>query len=577
MKTKHLLLVGLSIFTLLTGCNTKPEKGDQGNQGEQGEKGDKGDTGEAGKDGTKIYTGEGVPNDNTGVEGDLYIDTTTWNLYTKGSDKWTLTGNLKGNDGKSAYQTWLDAGNTGSETDFLNWLKGNNGSNGVSVVNTYIDENGNLICELSNGSTVNAGKVKDTTKYTVSFYVNNLLLKSEEVTSGSKITAPDVEVANGYEVSEWYSLENNHKIPWSFTGSVVTSNISLYLDNTPIEYTITYKLNGGVNNDENPSIYTIVSDNITLKDPYKGGYFFLGWYSDADFKTIASTISKGSTGNKTFYAKYMENSKAEALGMKPAFDFANNKVTYGLYPQTHVNDEVTVAALNNLTTTESNGWYLLNGTYYTKLNGNPYSYGNNTFDDGTTITSGTSYWFKCELITWKIIATNDNTYTLLVDKILDNVLYGSSNMFKKSNLRTFLTTTFYNRAFNLVKNNNCILTTTVDNSAATTSSTDSNSRTCEDTSDKIFPLSYQDYLKVEYGFSSDAAASSSRQAKATDYMKCNHGYAIESTNYATYWTRSPYASDTEHVSYITEEGKMSLRPINQYQTGVRPAMIIRID
>ena len=31
---------------------------------------------------------------------------------------------IKGADGKSAYQIWLDNGHTGTETDFLNWLKG---------------------------------------------------------------------------------------------------------------------------------------------------------------------------------------------------------------------------------------------------------------------------------------------------------------------------------------------------------------------------------------------------------------------------------------------------------------------
>ena len=34
-----------------------------------------------------------------------------------------------GKDGKSAYQIWLDNGYTGTESDFLNWLKGANGQN----------------------------------------------------------------------------------------------------------------------------------------------------------------------------------------------------------------------------------------------------------------------------------------------------------------------------------------------------------------------------------------------------------------------------------------------------------------
>lgn len=36
-----------------------------------------------------------------------------------------------GTDGKSAYQIWLDAGNTGSEQDFLNSLKGKDGTDGI--------------------------------------------------------------------------------------------------------------------------------------------------------------------------------------------------------------------------------------------------------------------------------------------------------------------------------------------------------------------------------------------------------------------------------------------------------------
>lgn len=68
----------------------KGEKGDQGPQGEPGPKGDKGDPGPAGKIG---------PAGKDGLNGH------------------------DGKDGKSAYQTWLDLGNTGSEQDFIDSLK----------------------------------------------------------------------------------------------------------------------------------------------------------------------------------------------------------------------------------------------------------------------------------------------------------------------------------------------------------------------------------------------------------------------------------------------------------------------
>ncbi len=78
------------------------EKGDQGTIGPQGEKGDTGDTGAQGPQGEK---GE------TGAQG--------------------ATG-PKGDSGESAYDVWLANGHSGSEEDFLNWLKGEKGDTGVA-------------------------------------------------------------------------------------------------------------------------------------------------------------------------------------------------------------------------------------------------------------------------------------------------------------------------------------------------------------------------------------------------------------------------------------------------------------
>lgn len=50
------------------------------------------------------------------------------------SDDITLSMIKNGQNGKSAYQIWLDAGNEGSEEDYLNSLKGANGQNGQNAV-----------------------------------------------------------------------------------------------------------------------------------------------------------------------------------------------------------------------------------------------------------------------------------------------------------------------------------------------------------------------------------------------------------------------------------------------------------
>lgn len=77
----------------------------------------------------------------------------------------------------------------------------------------------------------------------------------------------------------------------------------LYAQWNAINYTITYNLNEGINNELNPETYTI-KDSVTLSNPTRDGYVFLGWYSDSEFKNKVNTIKVGTIGNKTFYAKW---------------------------------------------------------------------------------------------------------------------------------------------------------------------------------------------------------------------------------------------------------------------------------
>lgn len=67
-------------------------------------------------------------------------------------------------------------------------------------------------------------------------------------------------------------------------------------------YTITYELNGGINDPANPETYTMESDTITLRAPTKEGYIFLGWREKGG-ETVTE-IKKGSVGNKTFVAEW---------------------------------------------------------------------------------------------------------------------------------------------------------------------------------------------------------------------------------------------------------------------------------
>ena len=70
-------------------------------------------------------------------------------------------------------------------------------------------------------------------------------------------------------------------------------------------YTITYNLNGGTVNGTNPTSYTLGSKAITLINPTKAGYIFMGWKgTDLTGATKTVTIPTGSTGDRIYTATW---------------------------------------------------------------------------------------------------------------------------------------------------------------------------------------------------------------------------------------------------------------------------------
>ena len=258
-------------------------------------------------------------------------------------------------------------------------------------------------------------------------------------------------------------------------------------------------------------------------------------------------------------------------GQFPIANDTKTLVKYGLYPQTHVNDSDLVTALNELTTPESNGWYLYNDEYYAKLDEvDPHSVGL-SFNDGEIIASGEIYWFKCEPIVWDVLSNDDGEYFVLSHILLDAHRFGDfSNNYANSEIRSWLNNDFYNSAFALGNSN--ILTTTVDNSAATTDSA-SNPYTCDNTQDKVFLPSYQDYINSDYGFSASALPTDTRLCENTDWT-----VAREGSSYPVYYSRSISSSSSStyyYLTYIWFDGGFSTYP-TVVVSGVRPAITINI-
>ena len=279
----------------------------------------------------------------------------------------------------------------------------------------------------------------------------------------------------------------------------------------------------------------------------------------------------------------------ESLGITPMFSTKNKTVTYGLYPQTNVNDGSLITALTGLaasTEPGTNGYYFYENAYYAKVEATPLL-AHYEFNNGTTIVSGTTYWFKCEPITWTIL-TNDYVdadgkhlgYYLLSDVLLDAHRYDdNSNNYDYSDIRKWLNIDFCNSAFAL--DDSHIQTTTVDNSASTTYSSP-NPYTCNNTKDKVFLPSYRDYINSSYGFSTSEDPTDTRYCKTTDWARARGAYydndsASYQYNNGYYWTRSPddeysnYAWIVSHNGILDYGGQVSLA-----RRSVRPALTIKI-
>ncbi len=129
---------------------------------------------------------------------------------------------------------------------------------------------------------------------------------SKEVTYDSAYGDLATTTYEGYELDGWFFDEE-------LTDEVVAEDIVKIEDDTtvhakhsPIEYTITYNLDGGTNNAGNPATYTI-EDAVAFLDPTKDGYTFDGWYSDMAFNNPATGWVAGSTGNYEVWAKFTVN------------------------------------------------------------------------------------------------------------------------------------------------------------------------------------------------------------------------------------------------------------------------------
>jgi uncharacterized protein (TIGR02145 family)/uncharacterized repeat protein (TIGR02543 family) len=114
----------------------------------------------------------------------------------------------------------------------------------------------------------------------------------------------------GYNFNGWIVVTGSAAIPDlslpTTTITLTSGNAEIKAQWTAIPYSITYTLNGGLQNGGiYPATYTVNTSTITLPDPAKTAYVFDGWYDNSGLSgSKVTSITKGTTGNKTLFAKW---------------------------------------------------------------------------------------------------------------------------------------------------------------------------------------------------------------------------------------------------------------------------------
>ena len=97
------------------------------------------------------------------------------------------------------------------------------------------------------------------------------------------------------------------KVSIKAEGNNWSASKSVYVGHT-YDYTITYNLNGGTNNEKNPEGFDKTHAAITLYSPTRTGCSFGGWYTNENCTGTAVTkIKKNYAKNVTLYAKWTAN------------------------------------------------------------------------------------------------------------------------------------------------------------------------------------------------------------------------------------------------------------------------------
>ena len=243
--------------------------------------------------------------------------------------------------------------------------------------------------------TILFGKINNN-KYSVTFIDKNPITDEEtildivEVDENNSVDLIDNPEYRGYTF-ECFELNDQ-----CYDFDEVTEDIVLYTKYTINNYTITYDLDGGDFEDDNPESYN-VNDEFTISNPVKEGYTFIGWIgTDLIGETLNLKIEKGSIGDREYTACFEIN--RSTLTINP------NGGTY-LDSPSSVSYTENYGTVRQIVDSEKRGYEFIK---YDKNGGGIYSNGTFTFNnDNAELTA--VYEINTYTITYKGLTDDEKT------------------------------------------------------------------------------------------------------------------------------------------------------------------------
>ena len=142
--------------------------------------------------------------------------------------------------------------------------------------------------------------------YTITYELNGGTVNGYNPVKYSKYSTPFTLInpeKDGYVFAGWKTNNSEELMTEVAVDVTGTSNLAFTAYWTVEEYTLSYDLNGGILENENPAVYTVESETIVLNYPTKEHYEFTGWLVEGT-DNIISEITAGNTGNKVLVAQY---------------------------------------------------------------------------------------------------------------------------------------------------------------------------------------------------------------------------------------------------------------------------------